>query len=258
MPDESNTIGLTLAQTGPAVALASALFGAMGFLATRSYLNALGIPVHTVIALDDYAQQGGRFFFQLAAQLLPVGICTALLFLFVAALVRRSARLRRWTESGPFICLFLAAITILAIALELGCLSPETVFSPGRIRNVSPELRVRLYLIEAAVVLTIGWLAQWFNALRRYSRDTLANRMLVPVLLLAVLVEFLLLPLCFSRIQMIPRSFERVTLVREKDQSDVKGILAFAGPESYLVFSESRILIEVEHRTVREIGRAHV
>jgi hypothetical protein len=252
MPEESKA-GLTLAQAGPAVAFASALFGAMGFLATRSYLTGLGLPEHTSIALDDYAQHGGRFFFALAAQFLPVSVCTALVILAFAAPLRRSARLRRWTESGHFICLFLAAASCFTIAVELHCLPPEAVFSPGRIRNVGPELRDSLFLIDAGVLVTVAWLARSFGELWRDYRDTLAKRLLVPILLLAVLVEVLLLPLCFGRIQMIPRSFDRVTLVRDKDQLDLKGMLAFAGPESYFIFNDDRMLVEVERRTVREI-----
>lgn len=253
MAEESKAAELSIAQTGPVVALATALFGAMGFLATRSYLNGLGVPEHAAIALDEYAQQGGRFFFTLAAQLLPVSACTLIVLQVCRMLVRRSAWLRRVTASGHFSCLVLAAIALATVVIELTCLPPDPVFAPGRILDVAGDLRSRLFLIDAGLVTTVALLSRWFDFLWLHYRDTFFKQFLVLTILLALLVEALLLPVCFGRTEIIPRSFARVSLLREKDQPTLSGILVFSGAESYFVFGDERKLTEVPHRTVREI-----
>ena len=57
------------------IALSTALFTAMGFLATRSYIGSLGLPDHVNIPVDGYLQHGGRFFFVLAVHTLNPRPC---------------------------------------------------------------------------------------------------------------------------------------------------------------------------------------
>jgi hypothetical protein len=127
------------------------------------------------------------------------------------------------------------------------------VFSPGSVRDISGELRLRLYLIEAGLLVTVVWFVRSCDYLWRTCRGTLFQQIFLAIAFLLVAVAVLLLPLCFGRIQMIPRNFDRVTLLRDKDQPALTGILVFSDAESYFIFTAERKLTEVLHRTVREI-----
>lgn len=234
------------------VALATALFTVMGFLSTRSYLSGLGLPEHTNLPLDGYIQYGGRLFFVLAVYLLPVGVSVGLLFLIGTALATWSASLRKLSQSGHFICVMLILLTLATVLTELSSLGQDPVFSPGRVRNISGDLHLRLFLIEVGATLAVAWLVGKFASLWHSYRNTLPQVALLTILLLSVLVELLLLPLCVGRIIMVPRSFDRVTLRRE-NEPNLGGILVFSDADSHFLYTPDHNLMEVPRHSVKEI-----
>jgi len=52
---------------------------------------------------------------------------------------------------------------------------------------------------------------------------------------------------------MVPKSFDRVSLYREKDQPNLSGILVFSDAKNYFLFTDEHKLVEVSHSTVKEI-----
>jgi len=236
-----------------AVALATALFTVMGFLSTRSYLSGLGLPEHTNLPLDGYIQYGGRFFFVLAVHLLPVSVSVGLLFLIGTTLATWLASLHKLSQTGHFVCFVLVIVALATVLIELSALEPDPVFSPGRVRNISGDLRLRLFLTEIGAALTVAWLVRKFAGLWQGYRSTFLQRAILTISLLSVLVELLLLPLCFGRIAMVPKSFDRVTLRCESEQMNVGGILVFSDADSYFLFTVDRNLVEVSRHSVKEI-----
>jgi hypothetical protein len=235
------------------VALATALFTVMGFLSTRSYLSGLGLPEHTNLPLDGYIQYGGRFFFVLAVHLLPVGVSVGLFFLIGTSLASWSASLQKLSQTGHFFCLVLIIVGLATILTELSSLEPDPIFFPGRVRNISGDLRLRLFLIEVGGTLSVAWLVRKFASLWQGYRNTFLQRALLTISPLFVLVELLLLPLCFGRIAMVPKSFDRVTFRRENEPTNLAGILVFSDADSYFLYTPDHILVEVSRHSVKEI-----
>jgi hypothetical protein len=225
----------------------------MGFLSTRSYLSGLGLPEHTNLPLDGYIQYGGRFFFVLAVHLLPVGVSVGLLFLIGTVVAGWFPWLHKLSQSGHFICLVLIVVALATVLNELSSLEPDPVFSPGRVRNISGDLRLRLFLIEVGATLTAVWLVRKFASLRQTYLSTFRQRALLTISLLCVLVELLLLPLCFGRIAMVPKSFDRVTLRRENEPMNLGGILVFSDADSHFLYTSDHNLVEVSRHSVKEI-----
>jgi hypothetical protein len=238
-----------------AVALIATLFGVMGFLCTRAYVSGLGIPEHANISADNYVQYGGRLFFVLAVDLLPIGFCLLLLSTLSGAVLHRWDWLRRSWESGSLPLVALAVVAAVTIALELRSLGTEPVFSLGRLRHpeISQDLRSQLYAIELGAAVTLLLLAGKRRQLKRRFRNAVALGPLIAFALLLAAIVLLLFPLSFGRIAMTPREFSRVTLQREKDQVPLGGILVFSDAESYFVWNDQRKLVEAPHRTVKEI-----
>jgi hypothetical protein len=103
------------------------------------------------------------------------------------------------------------------------------------------------------VAITVAWAVRQFTLLWRGYRNTLFQKTLLTIVLLSVLVEILLFPLCFGQIAMVPKSFDRVTLRRENEPVNLKGILVFSDADSYFLFTDERKLVEVSHHTVKEV-----
>lgn len=238
---------------GTGVAIASTLFLAAGFLATRAYLGALGVPEHVAIPIDGYIQYGARFFFVFIVQLFPAIVCAAVLFLFAALLTGRAKRLDEKLQAGMSICVLVIGGTLIAIFLELLSLTSDPVFSPGRVRNVSHNLRLQLYGAEVAVVITTLVLAWTFPQLWRSLRNSVLQKCLLSAAVLLALTAILLLPLCFGQIAMIPQTFNQVTLVRDRSESSLSGILVFSDAANYFLFTNDRMMVEISHAAVKEI-----
>jgi hypothetical protein len=78
--DDSKLESISKFLTGTGVAAGATLFISTGFLAVRAYLNALGIPEHAGLSVNDYLQYGGRIVFVLALQLAPIMALVLLAF----------------------------------------------------------------------------------------------------------------------------------------------------------------------------------
>lgn len=234
------------------IALSTALFTAMGFLATRSYIDTLGLPNHVNIPVEGYLQHGARFFFVLGVHMLPMGLCAGILFLAGAGLAKWWKPFGRLVESPVFIYLMLGGTALLTLGLELSVLDPEPVFAPGKVRDIAGEARTRLYLIEFGVAVTLTWLAARVSRLRM-ARSTMVLDVLRALALLAVLVEILVLPLCFGHVAMMPDSFERVSLRRDNEPANLEGVLVYSDAEDYYLYTDRRRLTQIPHRLVKEV-----
>lgn len=234
------------------ITLSTALFTAMGFLATRSYIGTLGLPDHVNLSVEGYLQHGARFFFVFAVHMLPMGFCAGMLFLAAAGLAKWWRPFGRLIESPAFICLILGGAALLTLGLELSLLDPDPVFAPDKVRYISGAARIRLYLIEFGVAITLTWLAAQFSRFRM-ARSTIALDVLRVLALLPVLVEILVLPLCFGRVAMMPDSFQRVSLRRDNEAANLEGILVYSDADDYYLYTDRRRLTQVPHRLVKEV-----
>lgn len=253
MPGESPAAEPAKALVGTGITVASALFLAAGFLAARAYLGTLGLPENIVIPVDGYIQYGGRFFVVLVTWLFPAVLFLTILFVLAAPVAGGMKRFPGDLHLSLGICLVVVGAELVAIVLELLSLRPDPVFLPGRVRDVPPGLRLQLYAVEAMVVITVVLLAWNFTRLRFEMAATFRRKGLFALALLLALTEVLLLPLCFGQIAMIPSSFDRVTLLRDKGEPPFTGILIFSDNSNYFLYAPDRTIVQIGHSTVKEV-----
>jgi len=250
---EDTPASVSKALLGSGVALATALFVSMGFLSTRAYLSGLGVPDHAAISFDQYVQYGARFFYVLAFDLLPISVVVGVAFVISVTLVKGSTRFDRLSRSNVFLSVLLGVVALGTVVLELRCLNPKPLFSPGQVNGLSSHVRALLYIIETGCLVAVVCLSRWAKQLWQHLRGSLGAQTFLYAVLLLVVIELLLLPLCFGRIAMTPEEFPRVTVYRDKEQPVLTGILVFSDRESYFLFTNERKLVEVAHGSVKEI-----
>jgi len=154
---ETKQINL-LKTTAGLISVIAVVFGAVGFLSIRSYINRLGVPANAELSVDGYLQYGGRVFFTLCVHLVPVLLVIYLFRLLGAASAKKlrhiGAFFQKYWLQVALICL-LAAATFLA---ELLLLNPKPIFSPGERPSVSGEFSDRtsvVFLIEGSIATTV-------------------------------------------------------------------------------------------------------
>lgn len=226
------------------IAAVTSSFAALGFLATRAYINFLGLPVHVSIAAESYTQYGGRFAFTLVIHLAIAG---SLLALALAVLGRVSlpSRLTR----GPYPWLGFFALVAATLLAELTMITATTrVFIPGQTLPPSPAASTRqmvaLVGVEVLVLLTC-WVAA-----RRAAANGGSSGLTRAYVLVLSLACVLLLPVVYAGTAMRDEAYRYVSLVGE-DGPIIGGVHAFTDQSDYYVWDD------VDKRLV-QIGRNSV
>ncbi len=233
--------------------MATALFVSMGFLSTRAYLSGLGIPEHAAISFDQYVQYGARFFYVLVFDLLPISVVVGIAFAIGFSLLGHWTSFDRLSRSDVLLCLVLGVVALGTTVLELRCLNQKPVFAPGQVNEFSSHVRALLYVIETGCLVAVVCLSRRLPRLWRHFQGKAGAQALVYAVLLLVVIQMLLLPLCFGRIAMMPEEFYRVTVSCDKEQPVLIGILVFSDTENYFLYTDERKLVEIAHGTVKEI-----
>jgi len=240
---------------GTALPVVTVVFGAVGFLSIRSFINGLGLPEHTALSVDDYLQYGGRVFFALIFRLLP--LCLLLAILAAAAgewKNRAPGGLERAVQSlwVPLCILVLAGV---ALFYETEVLSSRALFLPWSVRNQESTLLLKRHfrLIEAVCTATGFWLFTgfpqgWRNSLRHPLR-----RALLFLSAFGVSAGILLLAPCFGQIVMVPDVFA-VTTVLRKEPPPLKGMLLFSDKDNYFLYTADCMMVEVPHEEVKQVN----
>jgi hypothetical protein len=257
--DDWNLEAVSKFLTGTGVAAGGALFTVTGFLATRAYLSALGIPEHAAISVTEYLQYGGRIIFVLAMQLAPI---MALVLLAAAPLLGYAQKFADVSRGRILICLAVAIVAAVSVYVEFSMLSVSgPVFSNGRVQSPADAQRFELLGAEIMTAITVLAMLKWGAQLWNETSAPPSRRALVLAVVLLTGTQVFLLPLCFGQVSMIPRSFDRVVLSREKDQPAVQGALVFSDSSAHFVFTPDKNLVEVPRSSIKEIryvGRASV
>lgn len=250
MPELSRAIKFL----GGALPAATVMFGAVGFLSIRSFVNGIGLPEHASLSVDEYLQYGGRVFFSLIFQLLPLAaLFAAILILFEHGKKRVSFFLK--VSGHPYAPpLFMLALAGVALYYESDLLASRPLFLPWSVRDphVSQTLKNHFYLAEAASVVSGFWLFASFGERWRSSALHLQRRAVLFLAGVAVSSEILLLCPCFGRIVMVPDSFQR-TAVRRKDAQVLQGLLLFSDKDNYFLLTTDCMIVEVPHGEVKQI-----
>lgn len=235
--------------------VATVVLGAAGFLSIRSFINGVGLPEHTALSVDDYLQYGGRVFFGLIFQFLPLSLFLALLEM---ARVRwrnqyPAAAERASRSVWPLLCIMVLALV--AIFFETELLSSRPLFLPWSVRSHESTMLLKkyFYLTEGLSALAGFWL---FSGFPRNWQDSTRHDLRRPLLLLAAFVgsgAILLMVPCFGRIVMVPNEFSFVTVVR-KDAPQLKGMLVFSDKDNYFLYTSDCMMVEVPHGQVRQVS----
>jgi hypothetical protein len=249
------SVSKLLAGTG--VAAGATLFTITGFLAARAYLVALGIPEHATLAVNEYLQYGGRIIFVLTLQLAPI---MALLLLLIAPILGYANKLAQGPRQRVLLYLAVIVVAAICIDLEFSLLAlSDPVFSTGRVHTPDGARRLQLLAAEIMTALMVLALSKWGAQFWRETRTSPARKALILAMFLLTGTQLCMLPLCFGQVSMIPSAFDRVILLREKDQPSVQGALVFSDSSAHFVFTPDKNLVEVPRAAIREIhyvGRA--
>jgi hypothetical protein len=257
--DDSKLEAVSKLLAGTGVAAGATLFTVTGFLATRAYLSALGIPEHAAISVTEYLQYGGRIIFVLAMQLAPI---MALVLLVAAPFLTYARSLTDVLRRPILACLLLVIVAAISVYLEFSILAVSgPVFSNGHVH--SPEDAQKLQLLSAEIMTAVTVLAamKWGAQLWSVTGTTPSRRAMVLAFFLLTGTQVFMLPLCFGQVFMIPRAFDMVVLWREKDQPAVQGALIFSDSSAHFVYTSDKNLVEVPRGSIKEIryvGRASV
>ena len=258
MSDDSKLEAVSKLLAGTGVAAGATLFTVTGFLATRAYLSALGIPEHAAISVNEYLQYGGRIIFVLAMQLAPL---MALVLLAASPVLGFASRLADLSRRLTWACLVFVMIAALSVYLEFSLLASGPVFSNGRAHSPGDALRFQLLAAEIMTAVTFLAVMKWGAQLWSQTSAAHSQRALVLAVFLLAGTQVFLLPLCFGQVSMIPRSFDVVVLSRDKDQPALQGALVFSDSSAHFVFTSDKNLVEVPRASIKEIryvGRASI
>ena len=239
---------------GTALPVAAGILGGVGFLSIRSFVNGIGLPEHVTLSVDEYLQYGGRVFFGLIFQLLPLAAVLAAVVILFDLAVKHAPFVSRITDHfflPPALALALASV---GIYYETDLLSGRPLFLPWSVRDalISRSLLHHFYFVEAACAVTgvwlfVGFASRWNNVAGSSSRKAFLS-----FTLLAISSEILLLCPCFGRIAMIPDNFIRVVLQR-KEMKPVEGLLLFSDKDSYFLYTPDCMMVEVPHADARQL-----
>jgi hypothetical protein len=235
--------------------VATVVFGAVGFLSIRSFINGVGLPEHTALSVDDYLQYGGRVFFGLIFQFLPLSVLLALLGAAMGEWKNRSPAASEWVVRSVWAVLGIVILAGVSIFYETELLSSRPLFLPWSVRSQESTLLLRrqFYLIEALSAATGFWLFAGFPQSWQDSARHPLRRALLFLGAFVVSAEILLLAPCFGRVVMVPNEFAVATVVR-KERPPLKGMLLFSDKDNYFLYTPDCMMVEVPHEEVKQVN----
>jgi hypothetical protein len=240
---------------GALIPVATLVFGAVGFLSIRSFTNGLGLPEHTTLSVDDYLQYGGRVFFGMIFQLLPLSVLLALLGAAVGEWKIRFPDISERAARSLWPLLGIVVLAGIAIFFETELLSSRPLFLPWSVRSFESTLLLKrhFYLVETLAAVTGFWM---FTAFLKSWHDSARHPVRRALLFLSAIMTsagILLLVPCFGRIVMISDQFAVTTMVR-KDSSSLKGMLLFSDKDNYFLYTPDCMMVEVPHEQVKQVN----
>ncbi|MCP4717393.1 MAG: hypothetical protein GY868_19900 [Deltaproteobacteria bacterium] len=255
-PEQGSPLDAVLKRTSAAFGLLSVVFSAAGFLAVRSSINGLGVPSQAALSLDEYLQFGGRFFFTVTVHMLPICAIVYLLYLLGLGCSKLLKQKRSAAAGDLATSLVLAGFALVSIFFELILLGREPVFQPGSTYSMAAhniDLLI-LLMLEAVAAGTLIWFCiAWHRFRQRLSRPGPARPL--PVIAgVLIVIQLLLLPVCFGRVAMVPEQLPEVRLQVKGSARATPGILVFSDANHhYLWLEDNHHMIQINKKEVTEI-----
>lgn len=244
MADDKSSHGLTVP-----VVLTLVLSGA-GYLAVRSHLQSLRLPVHAAPDAQGYLQVGGQVAFGMLGQLVFVLAGLLLPWLLFSLLGRRFPALRRFVRARAVVSAGIVLLAAAALACELVVLDArvdlDALPSMGRRPFWRPVL-----VAETLVVVLIVWALECRTVVSDLLHGSFLQRQFAAAAILLVAVCVLVLPAAFGRSEMIPQRLDKVQILTER--GELSGLLVFSDASSHYLWTERRAMTEIARGVVKEI-----
>ena len=217
------------------------VFTASGLLAIRAYLSGLGVPPVADLSVDGYLQQGGRFFFTLAAHLLIVGPAMYIIYALLGCVVNLFSRPGREVRWAVWTIVGLLILSVMGIGLLLFLLGRNPIFIPGHSSGVSEQAGGLGFLLtaEAIVISSIVWLYSVWPKLRFALQGIWWAQPLSILIMVMVGAQAVLVPTAFGRIAMLPKTLPYVTISNNKGEEQAKGLLVFSDKDNHFVWNNT-------------------
>ena len=237
---------------GAIVSAITGLLAASGFLATRSYINTLGLPSHVSVSVEAYIQYGGRFIFTAIIHMALAGF-----FVYLVSLLIRKIPLSKKISSKSYLWGIFLCTAMLTIGLELFIISgTASQFEPGsalKLREISLMDISFLIFLELLVLAVILFSVELWRNIYKSELNGIFIRIKQLCFTMMSLSSVLLLPVVFAGIVMPADKYNHVEIMLD-EQKPIKGTHIFTDANDYYIWDQvSKQIIQVNKSKVIKI-----
>jgi hypothetical protein len=231
-------------------------FSATGFLSMRASLNALGVPTCAEPSVDEYVQNGGRMFFELAVQFVPISVVMCLAIIICNWVGSKFTIIAIPFRKAPFQYFLVSILALWAFGMDTMLLTDTAapVFSKPP-HSLPGNTSFALWLTEAAMILMVAIMWRRLFSDRSDGLIKPRTKFLKGFAVLITSLILLLFPTVFGATAMISNDFDLVCVYAADPTglTPVEGILVFTDSESYYVWTASKVMIQIPKNNVRRI-----